>query len=154
MTNSDTSQTIRGLNELLRGELSALDTYDQALAVLTDDPAVKDDLRECRASHSDRVERLRMEIVERGGQPDSESGAWGVFAKAIEGSAATFGWKMAVMALEAGEDHGVKEYDHLMPSLDGAARDILSIAVYPQQLRTHKIMSALKHRQGDSSPSA
>jgi hypothetical protein len=144
---SKSSETIRGLNELLRGELAALETYNQALSVVTGDRQTEDDLRECQASHRERVDRLRMEIIERGGTPDTGSGAWGVFAKAVEGTAKTIGQKMAINALEAGEDHGMKEYEDLLPKLDGAARDIVQTAIYPQQMRTHRIMSVLKHRQ-------
>jgi hypothetical protein len=94
-----------------------------------------------------------MEIIERGGTPDTGSGAWGVFAKAVEGTAKTVGQKMAINALEAGEDHGMKEYEDLLPKLDGAARDIVQTAIYPQQMRTHHIMSALKHRQTQAAQS-
>lgn len=146
MKNEQNTKTIKNLNELLRGELSALETYGQALSAVASDPEAEQDLRECQESHRDRVERLRLEIVERGGRPDETSGAWGVFAKAVEGGAKTIGVKMAVAALEAGEDHGLREYDQLLPSLDGAARDIVSTAIYPEQRRTHSIMSALKHR--------
>jgi demethoxyubiquinone hydroxylase (CLK1/Coq7/Cat5 family) len=147
-------QTMRGLNELLRGELAALETYEQVLSVVTEDEAAAEDLRECQQSHRDRIERLRMEIVERGGHPDTASGAWGAFAKVVEGSAKTMGPKMAVKVLEAGEDHGMKEYEELLPSLDGAARDVVSTAIYPQQVRTHRIISALKHRQEQGSRSS
>lgn len=60
---------------------------------------------------------------------------------------------MAINALEAGEDHGVKEYEDLLPKLDGAARDIIQTAIYPQQMRTHRIMSVLKHRQAQETQS-
>jgi hypothetical protein len=154
MSTEKSTQTIRALNELLRGELSALETYNQALSVVTGDREAEEDLRECQASHRDRVDRLRMEIVERGGQPDTASGAWGVFAKAVEGTAKTVGQKLAVSALEAGEDHGLKEYEELLPTLDGAARDIVSTAIYPQQMRTHSIVSALKRRQAGAARSS
>jgi len=144
------SETIRGLNELLRGELAALETYNQALSVVAGDGETENDLRECQASHRERVDRLRMEIIARGGTPDESSGAWGVFAKAVEGTAKTVGQKMAINALEAGEDHGMKEYEDLLPKLDGAARDIIQTVIYPQQMRTHRIMSTLKHRQGQA----
>jgi len=151
MKNDQNGKTIRNLNELLRGELSALETYGQALSAVANDAEAEQDLRECLESHRDRVERLRLEIIERGGKPDETSGAWGVFAKAVEGGAKTIGASTAISALEAGEDHGLKEYEEALPSLDGAARDIVSTAIYPQQIRTHSIMSALKHRQGSAS---
>jgi hypothetical protein len=150
---SNSSETIRGLNELLRGELAALETYNQALSVVSGDSETENDLRECQTSHRERVDRLRMEIIERGGTPDTGSGAWGVFAKAVEGTAKTVGQKMAINALEAGEDHGIKEYNELLPKLDGAARDIVQTSIYPEQMRTHRIMSVLKHRQAEAGQS-
>ena len=53
-----TAETVRALNDLLRGELSAVETYNQALSVVKDDPDARQDLEECQASHQDRVLRL------------------------------------------------------------------------------------------------
>jgi demethoxyubiquinone hydroxylase (CLK1/Coq7/Cat5 family) len=146
------TQTIESLNELLRGELAAVETYNQALKVVKTDQEARRDLEECRSSHEDRVLRLRTEIRERGGEPSEASGAWGVFAKAVEGSAKAIGPTLAVSALEAGEDYGLREYEQLLPKLDTSARSIVSADIYPQQMRTHSIVSSLKRSM--SAPSA
>ena len=139
-----TMETIDALNELLRGELAAVETYDQALSVVQNDRDARQDLEECQASHQDRVLRLRAEILDRGGEPSRASGAWGMFASLVERGASVVGPRMAVGALEAGEDHGLKEYQELLPKLDTPARSIVSADLYPQQVRTHSIISTLK----------
>lgn len=148
-----TAETVRALNELLRGELSAVETYNQALSVIQDDPDARQDLQECQSSHQDRVLRLRAEILDRGGEPARASGAWGVFANLVERGATVVGPRMAVGALEAGEDHGLKEYQDLLPKLDMPARSIVSADLYPQQVRTHSIVSTLRTVMATPPPS-
>jgi hypothetical protein len=144
MHSQRTRDTVDALNELLRGELAAVETYNQALTILKESEA-RQDLRECQSSHQGRVLRLRAEILDRGGDPAETSGAWGFFANLIEKGAKAVGPGTAVSALEAGEDHGLKEYQHVLPTLDMPARSIVSADLYPQQVRTHSIVSALKH---------
>jgi hypothetical protein len=144
MHNQKTRDTVDALNELLRGELAAVETYNQALTVLPESEA-RQDLRECQNSHQGRVLRLRAEILDRGGDPAETSGAWGFFANLVEKGAKVVGPGTAVSALEAGEDHGLKEYQQVLPTLDMPARSVVSADLYPQQVRTHSIVSALKH---------
>jgi hypothetical protein len=144
MNSQRTRDTVEALNELLRGELAAVETYNQALTVLKESEA-RQDLRECQSSHQGRVLRLRAEILDRGGDPAETSGAWGFFANLVEKGAKAVGPGTAVSALEAGEDHGLKEYQQVLPTLDMPARSVVSADLYPQQVRTHSIVSALKH---------
>lgn len=137
-------ETVRALNELLRGELSAVETYNRALSAVENDADARQDLEECQASHQDRVLRLRAEILARGGEPAQASGAWGIFANFVERGATAVGPRMAVGALEAGEDHGLKEYRDVLAKLDMPARTIVSADLFPQQVRTHSIVSTLK----------
>ena len=136
--------TVDTLNELLRGELSAVESYDKALPAVEDKPALRSDLQECRASHELRVERIRRVIADVGGEPAHASGAWGLFAKAVAGGARALGWKTVITTLEEGEDHGLKEYHDAMPRLGESVRQLVSTQLYPEQQHTHSVMSALK----------
>jgi Domain of unknown function (DUF2383) len=147
-SNTRHTATIDGLNDLLRGELSAVETYNQALEVVGQDTSGRRDLEECQLSHEERVLKLRSEILERGGDPAKDSGLWGAFAKLVEGGAKVGGPKLAIGALEAGEDHGLKEYHDVLPKLELSARSFVSMDIYPQQVRTHSILSALKSAMG------
>jgi hypothetical protein len=134
------------LNSLLRGELSAVETYDQVLDKLTDEPSISVDLRACRSSHQGRVYALRSEVVRLGGEPAEGSGAWGTFAKLVEGGAKLFGTKSAIAALEEGEDHGLKEYEEERGHLSDPVRAFVEREIAPEQKRTHHALARLKER--------
>ena len=74
------SGDIQHLNSFLRGEISAVQTYDQAIQKLRDEPSLSGRLEDLRQSHEQRAEILRSEIVRRGGEPAEGSGMWGSFA--------------------------------------------------------------------------
>lgn len=135
--------TVDQLNSFLRGEMSAVETYRQALEALK---ASKHSatIAECKQSHEQRVTILTDEIRKLGGAPSDSSGAWGVFAKLVEGGAAKMGEKAAIAALEEGEDHGNADYKRDVAKLDGSVRTVIEQKVLPLQLRTHANMSALK----------
>jgi demethoxyubiquinone hydroxylase (CLK1/Coq7/Cat5 family) len=135
---------VSALNELLRGEISAVETYRQALDKLSNS-AARAQLEECRRSHELRVQQLRNEVVRRGGRPDDSSGAWGAFAKLVEGGATAFGEKAAIAALEEGEDHGLRLYKADLEKLDPASRTLVETDMLPAQERTHRSLSTLKH---------
>jgi uncharacterized protein (TIGR02284 family) len=102
--------TIDTLNTLLRGELSAVETYQQGLAKLGDTKGA-DELRRIHVEHRDAANTLRQHVHHHGGQPSTSSGAWGAFAKAIEGTAKLLGNDAALKALKEGEESGIKAYE-------------------------------------------
>ena len=144
MQNTTQDKTVTTLNGFLRGEISAVETYRQALDKLQSSPS-RMQLEECRRSHAQRVERLRQEVVRRGGTPEEDSGACGAFAKLVEGSATVLGEKAAISALEAGEDRGLKLYRDEIGKLDAGARSVIEYEVLPAQESTHHSLSMLKH---------
>ncbi len=104
-------------NQLLRGELSAIETYDQAITRLRHNHnAIR--LERIRNDHEDSARKLRDNVLKMGGQPDDDSGAWGTFAKLVEGGAQLFGEKVALKALIEGEEHGIKEYEDALSDDD------------------------------------
>jgi hypothetical protein len=141
---SSSQATVDALNELLRGELSAVESYDKAILALGDEPNVSGNLRECRASHEARADRLSRAILQVGGEPARAPGAWGPFAKVIAGGARTLAWETVIRTLEQGEDHGLKDYKDALPRLDLGLQRLVSSELYPQQVHTHGVLSALK----------
>ncbi len=135
--------TVDQLNSFLRGEISAVETYRQALdALATSEHSSR--LAECKQSHEQRVQILSSEIRKLGGAPAISSGIWGMFAKVVEGGAKTLGERAAIAALEEGEDHGNADYKRDVAKLDGPVRQVIESQVLPLQLQTHAEMSALK----------
>jgi hypothetical protein len=141
-----TKTNIDQLNSFLRGEISAVETYRMALEKLDANSPARGELQTCMQSHQQRVTLLRDSIRTLGGEPAEGSGPWGVFAKAIEGGARLMGDKVAVAALEEGEDHGLKDYKKDMNDLDASAQHLVTNQLLPLQQQTHDRMSALKSR--------
>ena len=138
--------SVSKLNSLLRGEISAVETYRQALAKVKM-PTAQAELAECERSHEQRVMKLKDRVRELGGKPADSSGAWGTFTKLIEGGAAALGEKAAIAALEEGEDRGLADYRSAMKdvaSLDAESRSLVEQELLPAQMRTHRAMSSLK----------
>jgi uncharacterized protein (TIGR02284 family) len=140
----ENNKTIDALNDLLKGEISAVETYRQAISKLNHS-ASRAQLEDCHGSHEQRIPKLRQQIAQLGGVPATDSGAWGTFAKLVEGTAKALGEKVAIAALEEGEDHGLKLYRDDLPKLDAASRQLVEMELLPAQERTHRTMSALKH---------
>ena len=138
------------LNRYLRGEISAVETYRMALEKLEPGSPARSELAACMQSHQSRVMLLQDAIVAAGGTPETSSGPWGVFAKAVEGGARILGDKAAVAVLEEGEDHGLKDYKADVKAtdknvnLDAITRALVSDRLVPEQQRTHDRIAALK----------
>jgi hypothetical protein len=138
--------SIDQLNQFLRGEIAAVETYRMALDTLERGSTARSELEACLQSHQSRVMLLQDAIIAAGGEPAESSGPWGVFAKAVEGGARLLGDKVAVSALEEGEDHGLKDYRTDIANLDATARTLVTSRLVPEQQRTHDRMSSLKKR--------
>src|SRR5262245_6410795 len=91
------------INDMLQGELAATETYQQALAQVSGEPAAED-LRRTHQEHREAANRLRQFVHELGGMPSQSSQTWGAFAEAVEAVAKLFGNSAALKALKAGEE--------------------------------------------------
>ena len=141
-----TKSSVEQLNSFLRGEMSAVETYQLALEKIDHISTVRDELLVNLKSHQDRVMMLQDAIRALGGEPATSSGPWGTFAKVVERGAKTLGEKAAVAALEEGEDHGLRDYKSDIDELDNNARVLVQNQLLPAQQQTHDRLSALKHR--------
>jgi hypothetical protein len=121
------------LNSLLRGELAATQTYQQAMAKVGDDPRAAD-LRRLRDEHRTAANELRKHIHEHGEKPVQGSGGWGVYAKAVEGAAKLFRDAAALKALREGEEFGAKEYEKALtdPSLPDDCKGLIRPRLLPE----------------------
>jgi hypothetical protein len=121
------------LNSLLRGELSAVETYSQALDKVGSEPGAAD-LRQIEADHQRAVELLHRHIAERGGIPPMSSGAWGTWAATVEATAKLFGNTAALKALKEGEEHGIKQYEDALEdaNLDAECKTLIRNTLLPQ----------------------
>ncbi len=142
MIPENNAKDVDQLNRLLRGELSAVETYEQCIEKM-EEPALKQQLAVLRSSHVTRATKLKSRIRAMGGEPENTSGAWGTFAKLVEGGAKIFGKKAAISALEQGEDHGKNDYASV-ENLTPEVRHFVQTELMPEQKRTHDALSALQ----------
>jgi len=122
-----------GLNRLIRGELSAVETYRQALDKMKDSPEAIE-LHALMVEHRSAVQRLREQVEHHGGNPANTSGTWGTWAKFIEGAAQLFGNAAALKALKEGEEHGIEEYEKFLAdeNVDQDCKNLVRTELLPQ----------------------
>lgn len=107
------------LDKLLRDELAAAATYEQALNHV-EDPAAQPELEKNRESHVSRAVMLAQLVREAGGTPAETAGPWGTFTKLVERTAAVISPEAVLEVLREGEKHSTNLYVREMTSLDGA----------------------------------
>jgi hypothetical protein len=73
--NENAISEIDTLNSLLRGELSAVDTYDQAMQKF-EDTRLLADLQMIRQEHVEAEVILREKVLQIGGEPVESSEPW------------------------------------------------------------------------------
>lgn len=105
-------------NGLLRGERSAIETYDKALKDYRDHAGVVVELTRIRGDHAQAVKELEANIRSMGGVPDEGSGAWGAVANAVQAAANLFGTGSALESLQQGEKSGERDYKSALEDED------------------------------------
>ncbi len=123
--------SVEKLNSCLRSELSAVETYRQAIdkhRAQYGHEANFRQLTDMLKDHEQAVARLRTLVEARGGTPSADSGAWGAWSKTVMGTAKLLGDKAALKALKEGEESGVKQYRALIqdPGADADLRTVVN----------------------------
>lgn len=106
---NSTDECVEVCNSLLRGELSAVETYTQAIAKFEGE-AEQTALRGIRSDHENAATRLRTHIHDMNAEAADGPGAWGGFVQALEGATLLLGKSPSLAILERGEQHGIEEY--------------------------------------------
>lgn len=109
-TADDSTGTTQVLNTLLRAELAATLTYQEAMSVLDQAPGAMD-LRRLHEEHREAANTLRLQIHEVGGEPEHSAGPWGAWVDIIDETAHTLGQRAAAQALKEGEELGAIDYE-------------------------------------------
>lgn len=121
------------LNSLLRGELSAVETYRQAEEKFKGESEVMT-LQRFRTAHQEAVNILQQHVIAKGGTPSESSGAWGTFATLVEGTAKIFGKTAALKALKEGEEQGISDYQSALKDsgLPSDCRSLIQTNLLPK----------------------
>ncbi len=144
---NDTGEAVTQLNSLLRGEISAAETYRMAIDKAGDsanNAANVGLLREIQEEHGRAAQALRDRIRELGGEPSDSSGAWGAWAKLVEGAANLFGGDAgSLKALKEGEEHGLKDYNEGLDDIDATSAELVQNQLIPAQQRHINLLDQL-----------
>ena len=121
------------LNSLLRGELAATETYQQAIQKLKNSKEAAE-LRSAHVDHRTAANEIRKLIHGHAADPDQDSGVWGAFAKLVEGTANLFGPMAALKALKEGEERGLADYEDALNdgALPADAETLVRSTLIPQ----------------------
>lgn len=115
------------LDDLIRGEMAAVRTYDAALEKMKDSKEMEK-LKMIRADHVSAVEKLKSYATGDVKEDTKSSGVWGAFTTAYTAGAKLMGNEAALKVLNQGEEHGIKEYqealedDNIKPELKQTIR--------------------------------
>jgi uncharacterized protein DUF2383 len=135
------------LNSFLRGEISAVEAYNDLLQRVTD-PGTRAALHDCALSHQQRVRQLRVLITSVDCSPSDGSGAWGAFTRLVGGAARAFGDRAAVSALVRGEDKGLHDYRDRVWKLDSRGKAVVEHLLLPAQEQTSRAVRGLQKNLG------
>lgn len=142
-----TERAVAQLNSLLRGEISAVQTYDQAIQTLADPQGAEAaELRRIAQEHGEHAQDLRARVRALGGDPEDSAGAWGGLVQAIEGASRVFGAASALKTLREGEDHGLRDYRDALSELDLESRRLVQDVLLPAQLLHVQALDAMLQR--------
>jgi len=130
-------QYIDTLNKFLKDELSATETYQQALDNLRegDELGEVEPLLPIHKAHIEAVSSLQALIQRMGGTPCEDSGTWGTWAKIVLGGANLLGKKSALKALQGGEKNGAESYKEALEDaeLPSDIRALIEMKLLPAQ---------------------
>ena len=128
---------IETLDTLLKDELSAMETYQQTLDILREDASLGDavNLMPIYENHKQAVSSLQALISRLGGSPAEDSGAWGTWAKIVQGSANLLGKEAALKSLQGGEKSGAEAYEEALQEteLSSDIRSLIETKLLPAQ---------------------
>jgi len=124
------------VNGLIKDELSAVETYRKAVEKVKGLAAAE--LRRLENEHEKAAVMLQEKLAERGLEPATSAGAWGSWARLLEGAASLLGDKAAIKALKESEEHGIKDYERALED-DDTPPDIRAL------IRTELLPQAKAH---------
>ena len=128
---------IKTVEKLLKDELSATETYQQALEKfrMPGGQFVANSLTPIFGNHKAAVISLEAQIVKLGGTPHKGTGAWGSWAKILLEGATLIGKQTAIKVLLEGEKSGEGDYEAALKDtkLSPEIRTLIESKLLPAQ---------------------
>jgi Domain of unknown function (DUF2383) len=128
---------LKTIEKLLKDELSAMETYQQALEKfrITGGQFMTNSLTPIFGAHKVAVSSLEALITKLGGTPQKDTGVWGSWAKLILEGASLLGKQSAIKVLLEGEKNGVGDYEQALKdtTLSSEVRTLIETKLLPVQ---------------------
>lgn len=128
---------LKTIEKLLKDELSAMETYQQALEKfrITGGQFMTNSLTPIFGAHKVAVSSLEALITKLGGTPQIDTGVWGSWAKLILEGASLLGKQSAIKVLLEGEKNGVGDYEQALKdnTLSSEVRTLIETKLLPVQ---------------------
>ncbi len=143
----DNQHVIDTLNELLKGELMAMNIYAETNDMQGDEQ-VKEMLADFAKDHQEHVRLLSNRIEKLGGTPIENAGIGGTMANLSAKFNAQRGPSHLLEQLYSGEDRGVHAYEDRIDELDPESRAIVRqimstdhdhLKLFQERMETEKI---------------
>ncbi len=143
---ADGSLVVERLNSLLRGEISAAETYRNVLKHIAAGTHADNTelLRGIQLEHASSCQSLRDRIRELGGEASDDSGVWGIWAQAVQGTLTLFGGDAGgLRALLEGEEHGLKDYESAVDEIDPTSAQLIVNQLLPAQQKHISVLNRM-----------
>lgn len=137
------NEAIDTLNGFLGGEISAVESYKQAINNL-DNAQLTAELKQLQTAHAMRAQKIRQKVEELGGEPVESSGLWGSLAQTATRGASAFGEQTALSALVEGERQGLAQYRSKMAAFDGDLKRFVVDELVHDQEQTEHALEAIR----------
>lgn len=128
---------VKTIEKLLKDELSATETYQQALESfrIPGGQFMANSLTPILGAHKAAVSSLEAQITKLGGTPHKGTGAWGSWAKLILEGASLLGKQSAIKILLEGEKSGEGDYEEALKdtTLSSEVRTLIETKLLPAQ---------------------
>lgn len=136
------------INKVLRGELSAIEAYEQVMEALTQNPEASL-LQHFRSEHEDSARHLTAMVQHEGREPSEGSGMWGSIVAAVVGAGKLIGSHAALVALKEGEEKGLEDYEGLLAEEELGAEDrrIIREKLIPRQKKHIELLNQMASMQ-------
>jgi hypothetical protein len=128
---------VKLIEQLLKDELSAMETYQQALEKyqVSGGQFIANSLLPIYGDHKSAASSLEGQIVKAGGTPFKSTGVWGSWAKILLEGASLIGKQSAVKVLLEGEKSGESGYQSALNNseLSSELRTLIETKLLPAQ---------------------
>lgn len=139
---------VEQMAQILRGEVSAMEAYTQVMQKVKNG-AEAHRLEEFLNDHRKAVTYWKSQVEKMNVDIPFSSGPWGDVVEAFIGSAKILGNRVALKALQEGEEHGLEEYKDALenPDLSLEHKKNIKETFIPNQERHITSISAMMKMQ-------